>query len=147
MLTPPPQYAVPQLNPLHCPVHSCHSAIHHTLTRLDMTVHLAIRWYYMLLVAFLESFPLLQEVSGIPAALILEASLVTTLLGAAALCYNIYSFSGDLKHMPFTAIMHITSRAVIQVTLTVFILSFNFSISQELKFLKCKLKIYLIFVT
>jgi hypothetical protein len=101
----------------------------------------------MLLVAFLESFPLLQEVSGILAALILEASLVTTLLGTAALCYNIYSFSGDLKLMPFTAIMHITSRAVIQVTLTVFILSFNFSISQELKFLKCKLKIYLIFVT
>jgi len=48
--------------------------------------------------------------------------------------------------MLFTAVMHITSRAVIQVTLTVFILSFNFSVSQKLEFLKCKLKIYLIFV-
>jgi len=71
------------------------TAIRHTLARLDMTVQLAFRWYCMLLVAFLESFPLLQEVSGILAALILEASLVTTLLGTAALCYNIYSFSGD----------------------------------------------------
>jgi len=49
----------------------------------------------MPLIAFLESFPLEQEVSGILAALILEASRVATLLGAVALCYNIYSFSGD----------------------------------------------------
>jgi len=49
----------------------------------------------MLLIAFLESFPLVQEVSGIPAALMSETSLVTTLLGAVALCYNIYSFLGD----------------------------------------------------
>jgi len=50
---------------------------------------LAVRWHYVLLIAFLESFPLVQEVSGIPAALISEASWVATLLGAVALCYNI----------------------------------------------------------
>jgi len=50
---------------------------------------LAMCWHYMLLIAFLESFPLVQEVSGIPAALMSEASLV--LLPSV----TIFSFSGD----------------------------------------------------
>ena len=41
--------------------------------------------------------------------------------------------------------MHITSGAVIRMTLGIFIFSLNFSVSQKLIFLKCKLKIQLIF--
>jgi hypothetical protein len=107
----------------------------------------AIHWHYMLLIAFLESFPLVQEVSGILAALISEASQVATLLGTVALLQYLQFLRRRFMVLTHTIhsrhAHHFLSCDTSDIN---YILSFNFSVSQKLKFLKCKLKMYLIFL-
>jgi hypothetical protein len=79
-------------------VHSPHSGISHKLTHHDMNVpHLTVRCPYLLLIHCLR--PLLFQLgldisfSYLPASLMSEATHVTTILGAVALCYNIFLYN------------------------------------------------------
>jgi len=99
---------VPTLNP-HCvssakspalfAVHSPHSGISHKLTHRDMNVpHLTVRCRNMLLIHCLRPSLLFQlgldiSFSYLAASLMSEATHVTTILGAVALCYNIFLYN------------------------------------------------------
>jgi ATP/maltotriose-dependent transcriptional regulator MalT len=82
----------PSLPANHCP----HSAVSHALTHRDMTVpHLIVRWPYMLLIHRHRPSLLFQLVPDIPfsyllAAWMSEATWVTIILCAVALCCNIF---------------------------------------------------------
>ena len=77
-------------------IHSPRSRISDTWTHRDTTVpHLTVRWPYMLLICCLRSSFLFQLALDIPfaylpAALMSDATPVTTTLGAVALCYSIF---------------------------------------------------------
>jgi len=86
----------PAKSPSLSAIHSSHSAISHTLTHCDTTVpHLTVRWLHMLLIHYLIPSLLFQlaldiRFSYLPVALMSEVTQVTTILGAVALCYNIF---------------------------------------------------------
>ena len=77
-------------------IHSPHSVMRHTLTHREMTApHLTVPWVLMLLIPCIRPSLLFYLALHIPflyhpAALMLEAVQVTTVVGSIVPCYNIF---------------------------------------------------------